>query len=569
MSDKANAAIDGLNWDDALSSRTVTLPSDELDRAIKFLEEARHDGAWGIYPSTQVDRHSSAIAVAALRTAMDHWLIRDCTILFVNKYRDQIPGLGVDALVDVIELVKDAFDEQPDLKKSMSRRVKEQLRHLTTDENMGGASRLASLLATATAAGLIKEKEAELGWKTLIKSQHKDGSWSAVSEQGGSLTATAAALSALNQVGAECASGIRQGAFDYLVAQFARLEGEEESPELFAIATTLLAIVSHPACDYWLVSRLQDMLLDRQNNDGGWSEQPDSPSTVEHTGLAVLALTAAGARSHVPTRLAQAALAQARGMLGDVGRERDRLQAGFDEAVREHCGSLATETKRLKAELNSAQKALGRISELEADNRRLRRVAEPLAYSSELLAGSPLRTPEYVAVVSAWTSVGGVVVLAGLLVAGVLSTTPATLALLVGVSVTASAFSLLVAETRRRRTQRLLWDMHGFAEQSHLQWTPFEDEPVGERLRALRVSFSGVLNECSPSIQTELVYMLFDGFTEVPADVAGRRAEQVAMRFGMTPEGAVRFKQWASTAALLEPRERRLLFDQIRRSIDL
>jgi Prenyltransferase and squalene oxidase repeat len=557
-------------WDDALHARTVTLPSDELDRAIKFLEEARHGGAWGIYPGTQVDRHSSAIAVAALRTAMDHWLIRDCTILFVNKYRDQVPGLGIDALIDVIELVKDAFDEQPDLKKSVSRRVKTQLQNLTSDESIGGGpARLASLLATATAAGVIEEKEAEPGWKILIGSQNSDGSWSAANQQGGSLAATAAALNALSQVGAECASGIRQGAFDYLVDQVSQLEGREEKPELFAVATTLLAIASHPACDYWLVSRLQDILLERQNDDGGWSEQPNSPSTVEHTGLAVLALTAAGARSHVPTRLAQAAITQARETLGDVGRERDRLQAGFDEAVQEHCGSLATEAKRLRSELDSAQKALGRIPDLEAQVRRLRRVAEPLAYSSELLADSPPRTPEYIAAISAWAGVGGAIALAVLLGTGVLPTNVFTLALLVGVSVAASAFSLLAAEVRRRRTRRLVWEMQGFAERSHLQWLPFGDEPADERLRSLRVSFAGVLNECRPPVRGELVYILFDGFIDVPADVAGRRAEQVAMRFGMTPEGTVRFKQWASAAALLEPQERQLLFDQIRRSVDL
>jgi hypothetical protein len=547
----------------------VALPSEELDKAVNFLQAARHNGAWGIYPNTQVDRHSSAIAVAALRTSSDEWLIRDSTILFVDKYRSQIPGLGIDALTDVVELVKDAFDEQPDLQKAVEKRVKEQIRALVSDEALGGAARLSGLLAAAGAAQVIDPDDASLGRKRLVASQNKDGSWSAVNHQGGSLAATAAALSALNHADPDCASGMRQEAFNYLVDRILQLESGGEVPDLFALTNTLFAISTHPGCDYWLVSRLQDQLLERQNEDGGWSERPDSPSTVEHTGLAVIALTAAGARSHVPTRLAQAALAQARSMLSDVGRQRDRLQADFDEAVQEHCGGLATEVKRLKEETESALMSAARVPDLESEVRRLRRVAEPLAYSSGLLADTPLRAREYLAVGMVWVSVGGVLALAASLGLGLLQTNALTLSLLIGASVVASGFALLAAETRRRRTRRLVLEMQGFAERSHLQWLPLGNEPADERLRALRLSFNRVLDDCQPAVRQELVYMLFDGFVDVPADVAGRRAEQSGMRLGMSFEGVVRFKEWASAAALLEPEERQVLFDQIRRSVEL
>lgn len=557
-------------WDEELRTRTIALPSEKLDQAVKFLEHARHNGAWGIYPGTEVDRHSSAVAVAALRTADEYWLIRDCTILFRKKYSDQVPGLGVDALLDVVELLKDAFHEEADLRKAVSRRSKELLKKLVHEPGSGGIPRLAGVLATATAAGILDSAAAAPGWKALIAAQNGDGSWSAVHGQSGSVVVTAAALSALNQGEHDGAVGIRQGAFEYLSARATAFEAGSGSPDLFELATTILAMASYRYCDYWLMSGLQDAILARQSqDDGGWAEQAGSPSTVEHTALAVLALTAAGARSHVPTRLAEAALTQARGELNEIGTERDRLVAGFDEAVQEHCGGLVAEVERLRGELARAQKSADEVAELEGQVRRLRRVAEPLTYSSELLADTPLRTREYVAVVMVWASGGVVLAIAAALAIGVVPRSTLALVLLVGASVVATIFALVAAESRRRRTQRFAYEMRGLAERSHLQWLPLGVEPGDDRLRSLRLSFNRVLDDCRPAVRQELVYLLFDGFIEVPADVAGRRAEQVGMRLGMSVDGVVRFKQWASAAALLEPKERQLLFDQIRRSVEL
>jgi hypothetical protein len=557
-------------WEEAIRARTVALPNERLDRAIKFLESARRGSSWGIYPGAEPDRHASAMAIAALRTAMDAWVIKNSTVAFLDKYRNQVKGLGVDALTDVIELVKDDLADESDLQKAISGRVRYHVQQLVRDSDIGGVARLATLLATAWPVGLIDEERAEAGWRFLISVQNPDGSWSAVRDGGGTLLATAMALKALSYATLDGGMGVRHNAFTFLAEHVARPEEDEEVRDVFVIATTMLAISEYDACDYWLIARLEDELLERQNEDGGWPEQSGAPSTIEHTALAVMALTAAGGRSYVPTRLAEAALEQARGRLGDIGQERDRLQQEFEKRVRGHCGALMTENERLKAEIKPLQEAAEHVPELEAQAARLRRVAEPVAYSSELLAETSSRTREYVAVGLASAGAGIIFFLVGLFVFGSLDLGTPGFGLVLGfVSLVGVTAALVAIETRRQQGRRLRHTMAELSEESYRQWLPFERGPVDERMRSLRLSFNRVLDHCSPSARQELVYLLYDRFIDVPADVASRLAEQTGMRLGMSSEGAALFQQWASVAALLAPSERKVLFDQIRRSVEL
>ncbi|HEX4668582.1 MAG TPA: prenyltransferase/squalene oxidase repeat-containing protein [Solirubrobacterales bacterium] len=556
-------------WNEALQARTVALPDKRLDRAVKFLESAQHSNVWGLYPGAALDRHSSAMAVAALRTATDAWLIGNSTAFFLEKYRAQVNGLGVDPLIDVIELIKDALPHEQELRKQLSKRAKQHIRRLVSDERMGTTARLAALIATAWSAGLIDRGDAETGWQRLISTQNGDGSWSAVRGNRGTLTATATALMALSHASLDGGLGVQHDAFNFLASQIRDIEKAEEVPDVFVVSITLLAIAGYERCDYWLIAQLEDALLEQQNDDGGWPEHPESPSTVEHTALAVLALTAAGARSHVPTRLARAALEQARGQIGDLGEQRDLLQSEFDKAVQERCGGLLTENVRLKEDLLRTTETASQVSGLEERLAQLRRVAEPVAYGSELLAETPLRSREYVVVAVAISVVTSAVLVTGLIVGGLVRLAVPTVATsLIGVLVAAGALSVAL-QAWRSRERRYMRAMNTFAERSHSQWLPVDIGPVDERLRALRITFSRILDECAPPVREELVYLLFERFIDIPADVAARLAEQMGSRLGMSADGVLQFRRWASAAALLEPSERQVLFDQIRRSVQL
>lgn len=556
-------------WDEALQARTVALPNQRLDDAIKFLESAKHSNGWGLYPGAALDRHASALAVAALRTAADSWLIGESTAYFLQKYRDQVNGLGVDPLIDVIELIKDALPHEEDVRKQLAKRVKQHLRSLQGEEGMGTTTRLAALLATARSAELIGQSDAEAGWQRLIVTQNSDGSWSAVRGSRGTLIATATALVALGHAPLDSGMGVQHDAFRFLSSQLATIEVNSEPLDSFTVAVTLLAVASYEGCDYWLVADLEDALLDQQNSDGGWPEQPDSPSTVEHTALAVLALTAAGARSHVPTRLARAALAQARGEIGDLGEERDRLQSEFDAAVQEKCGGLMTENERLKGALLKANDTADQVSMLEERLAQLRRVTEPVAYGSELLLETPLRSREYIMVASAISIITAAILVTASIASGLLDIGMSGVgAILSGAAVSLVAFAV-AREAWRNRERRYERAVNTFAERAHSQWIPVDAGSVDERLRALRITFIRILDGCAPPVREELVYLLFDRFVDIPADVAARLAEQTGARLGVSSEATMQFRRWASAAALLEPAERRVLFDQIRRSVQL
>jgi hypothetical protein len=107
------------------------------------------------------------------------------------------------------------------------------------------------------------------------------------------------------------------------------------------------------------------------------------------------------------------------------------------------------------------------------------------------------------------------------------------------------------------------------AEQSHRQWDPFTAGPLDERLRALRLEFVRMSEEYPIALRQEIVFLLFDQFIDPPADVAGRLAEQAGVSVGLPMDSVWRFRRWIEAVALLDPTERRLLFDQIRRSVRL
>ena len=517
----------------------------------------------------KLDRHSSALAIEALRTSYppDHWLIHDSTFFFVDRYQEQVPGLGVDALIDVIALVRDALPDQEALHRAVARRVNHHVGALRKSDPMGATARLATLLAAASSVDAIDGDSAAAGWDFLVSTQHTGGSWGAVQGGGGTLTATANALRALNQTQPERAPAVRHDAYSFLASEIVRREDLYGELDVFTIATALQAIAGYEGCDYWLIVRLEDTLLDLQNHDGGWPERPGAPSSIEHTSLAVLALTAAGARAHVPTRLAQAALEHARDQLGDIGEERDRLQAEFETAVQERCGHLQSETARLTRELEKASAETARAADLEEQLHSLRRIAEPVAYGSELLADTPPRLAEYV-----WVGLGVLcsavaATVVVLLATGSVEPNLASSTVAITSTILAVGFALAAADSLRNRNRWFMETVRQFTETSHAQWTPMSDGGSAERLRALRYSFSRVLDECPPSMRTELVYILFDRFLDAPADVAARLAEQLGTQLGMNSLAVLQFQRWAGAMGLLDREDRRLLFDQIRRSV--
>lgn len=559
-------------WLNAVQARTSKLAHPELRAAIAFLVDARRrDQGWGIYRGADTDRHASAVAVEALRHADDESLegvLQEAQEFFLDKYGGNIRGLGAEALTDVIYLLKDTVRDRPDLLKAISRQVSAFLREAFAAPSTS-TTRIAGLALACEAAGVLSAEERARLCERLLERQAADGSWSAATRGAGTVTASALAIRALSICDGEAYEAALSHGYRHLELAAQRLSETGEDVDSAVLAHALRALGEREQSDYWTIAALLDRLRERRNVDGGWAGQPDGPSTVEHTGLVVLAMTAAGSDQFVPARLARAAVLHVERGFDEVVGERDRLKSEFDAEVRRQFGTLAAERDRLEDRLAAAAKSDDRLEELERENAFLRRVARPVAYTSDLLR-PPRRAnaaweilPLFVFI----ALVGGVIVALTLL--DVLPIPTGGAAAAGAVSLLAALVVAAVALYVERRS-RLFFESVASASdaaRAQLQEVDLSEGAASDRIRSLRRAFISMSGDWPHGVRSEIVYLLFEQFVDVPTDIAERLAERNAMRVGAPPHVAFEFSEWVAAAALLEPPERRLLFDQLRRSV--
>lgn len=563
-------AADLSRWEDALKAQQVYLPNDSLAKGTAFLVGAYTGQGWGVLPGTDFDRRSSAAAMEALwtadKTGDTGYQLVNAALVFSSKYADQVRGLGIDALIDITHLLRDDIHERHDLARAVEQRATKLLRQILMEVPADAVRRVAGLLLSMNMISGLAAGDRTEAVRFLLEAQNADGSWSAVPRGPGTLTSTAEAVRALGLCDTPAAHNARHRALAYL-ADYVTRQGLASSPtDTFDVAVALRAVGEFDSADYMLVLALADELRRRQNSeDGGWPSHPGEPSAVEPTALAVLALTAAGARSHVPARLAQAALAVANEHVASISAERDRLKDNMDAEVEARCRDLMTDHRRLKGEVERLRERAELASSLESEVKRLARIANPVRYETELFA-EILASPrmQLVGFVAAVTSIAGGVF--------ALSRADVDLRLTLGIATAlAGAFALMVTLALQfRNARRLVFLLMESTRRSTDQFElalPSAADPSEVKVRDLRRAVLDIVADWPPPAREEMVYLLYSQLSSVPSDVAERRAEEMALRLGVNPRSAAHFSAWASAVGLLQRSEREVLFDQLRRTL--
>ncbi len=503
-----------------------------------------------------------ALWTAGRNTTSDYQ-VANVALVFEKKYESQIRGLGIEAFADVAILLRSSIAEREDLRRMLERRAGELIHIAATDMPADSARHVAGVLLALASCNLhlddsrLKEAEA------LLEDQQnqRDGSWSVLRGQPGTLIATAEVLRATHLLGDRLAERWELGRRWFLETVMKLAEPPIEM-ETFDLAIALHALADLDEADYGLVLEFEDELTRRQDPDtGGWPSKPKRDGTVEATALAVLALTIAGAHDHVPLNLAQAVLDAARNEVAEISNERDRLRADVEVQVKDEIGHVMAQRKELLAERDRLKTDADQAKELRVQVDRLQRIADPVIYQETIMrpSGLPART-QLIGLMGAAGAIIGVVL-------GALQLTSDTaLSVTVGVALAFAAAAVTFISLRQFELQRQLRVRQLTAERARSQWmTPPRGLGQESLIDSLRTALPDITSNWSAAATNELAYILYDEFGSAPSDVARRRAEQVALRLGAPRETVPQFSSWAAAVGLLDEDERRVLFDQLRR----
>jgi len=543
--------LDAKGWEELVTSREVELPNQVIEEGIKFLDRSHTRQGWGAFLGMAFDRRASAAAMEALeatRTKSETNSMLVPTIeAFRDKYEKQYPGLGIDAVTDVIYLLKPALASDTPDRKALLSRANEVLEEFFRDVPTDAPRRISTLHLAVQKVEPFSDARRKSICDFLLSQQSSNGSWAPTRGADPSLASTAEATRALSNFERDDATKGVQLASSFLIAESRRLLDHREGVDTFDLVVSLRALAEVKDVDYALVSALESELMRRRNQDGGWASSAGRDSSVELTGLAILALVAAGAFRHVPARLAHA-------MIGSLGRSLDEAAADSKSelALRERAAGAERAEDAVDAAHKKIREQANLISQLELKTKLAQRVARPINPEPQMMIEENTRvTWGLIALATVVVVIGTAGVAAGIKNSSGSIFGIAAASLSVVLALLAMAYTL-----RRSRIQRSL--ASGYLSEIALG----QDDP---HLSSLRRSFQEIVSDWPLPAREELPYLLFDRFLDAPSDVAARRAERVAINLGIRGPGVEQFTSWGSAVGLLTEAERRVLFEQLRR----
>jgi hypothetical protein len=536
-------------WEQLLAAREVVLPNPMLALAVAFLEHHRTPQGWGVFPGAAFHRHTSAVVVEAL-----HDLDSDISGHFTTKYQSQVRGLGSDALADVVHLLAPSLNRDAAEWRALKARAALLAAELMRDIPPDACRQLAAIMLAFANFGQddLEVRDSVCGF--LIQQQQSAGNWSTMPGDGGSTTATGETIRALALYDRDDARQARDVAAKFVRERATAAIRRGNEADTFELATLLRALATYQDAPYQMVSDLEVELARRQDGeDGGLPSAPGRDSSIELTALTVLAMDEAGARKHVPARLAWAAMADLGGRLNE-GEHSDRTSQVRDDSKR-----------RLESDLRKSREAAAEVPKLKRELRMLTRVTDPLNYERELLSSGFSERTSLVA--AAIVTLGAVA--AAILTSIVHESTASIVAAAIFGTATVVAGFLMLSTVRVR--SRALRGASKFEESTRRLWAqelgPDDETPVDGRVSDLRRGLQFIVEDWPPSTREELRYLLYESFLGVPSDVAARRAEKVAVDLGVSARDAAQFSSWASAVGTMPDAERRVLFDQLRRML--
>ncbi len=524
------------------------MPSPMLARALEFLEHHQTEEGWGVFPGGEFHRHTSAVAVEALH----HDVGANIARFFKVKYQNQVRGLGADALADVVHLLAPSLERDDTEWRALKTRAAIVTAELMRDVPPDASRQLAAIMLAFAAFEQDDFETRGTLCDFLIQQQQSAGSWSTMPGDGGSITATGETIRALALYDRDDARQARGVAAKFIRERAAGALERGGEADTFELANLLRTLATYPDAPYQMVSGLEAELIGRQDaDDGGWPSAPGRDSSIELTGLAVLSMDEAGARIHIPARLARAAIADLAGRVNDSDNSGGASRAQ-DESKR-----------RLETDLRKSREVAAEVPKLKRELRMLARMTEPLNYERELLSRG---LAERTGVVAAVTVTLGAVAAAIVSIVVRESSARIVAASILGVAIAVGVTWILATSRIRHRAVRVVSD---FGESSRRLWAqelgPDDEIPIDGRVADLRRGLQFIVDDWSAATREELRYLLYESFLGVPSDVAARRAEKVAADLGVSAHDAAQFSSWASAVGTLPDEERRVLFDQLRR----
>jgi hypothetical protein len=554
-----------------LAQRRVDLPNARLARGIEFLERSGTPQGWGVIAGTGFDRHASALAMEAMISVSDvsngEGLIANIGISAKRRYAEQIRGLLIESFPDVVTLLREGIDEEPELRQAVERRARELVRATFKDVPADGSRHLARLVVAIKGLNVSLGGLANQVHNFWTEEQNvSDGSWSVARNAPGTLAATAEVLRAMADLERDFVSDARLRGSRWLSAEVERRIEDADAMETVDVAITLRTLAGDGDGErgYGIVLPLEDELVRRQGTDGGWPSRNGRPSTTESTALAVLALVAAGARAHVPLRLAQSIVDLAEARVAELSAECDQLKQQAGAQVREGVREVIAERRRLAQEVRELRERVEKLPELEGELAALRRVTDPVVYETQLIAQDERAAQAQRRLVQAVAGSLLVTLAAVSAVAqgAILRWSFLGLAIIVALSLSA----MQIVDLRRARRNTVL--LSAVSARSRAQWAFLPDAVSSDqRIQQLRRTLVRIVADWPSGARRELPYVLYEDFRGLPSDVAARRAESVALRLGAPANSVPAFSRWAASVGLLEAEERQVLFDQLRRTL--
>jgi hypothetical protein len=557
--------------------------SEDLHSTISFLRIARKQGeGWGPYSKFQSNLHQSALVIQALFKSSEKSIVgtaADASAFFLNYYGDKIENLKIEEICDLLTIInaeKKPIDEQisglliETLINSLNQTIDYQI---LTVKNLSYA--ITVLLDHDPA---IENKISN--WiSILINVQLTNGGFPASNNiSNASNIATAWGLRALNRIKRKNES--LNKAVDFLENEIANETWELIGKrDIFTHATILLALAESPSAKYVVLREGMNSLMSLKNIDGSWGATQGQTGDIEITALSFLALVTSGKNSFIPYKIAKAAIHQVNHELKKIQEERDNLKRDFDNKLNDDCGKvlhernvLLAENRKLKSDNNDLRKVnLKKNIERESfqedyfRNRFLKefnKLDTDIKYysTSQSFMGKLLefiRNQDWTLVIFfVSAAVTTFFLIHDYNKNDSLLTKTLEISSFILLIVGAVIFLIVRYNTRKRTYKYLTKD-------SYSKFLRSGPSPLID----LRYEFIDMAEDWPPSLREEIIYYLFKNILDSPPEIGLRFIEDVIIRFKMSANERKKLQRWVISVLEFDPRERRILFEQLRTSV--
>lgn len=566
-------------WSRNLVERERVFVPAELKAAIRFLHTSRTQReGWGAYPGMPSDLHHTAYAVQALSLCKDEGsigLAADGAIYLRESINGGLSKLDLGQLADLASALSSEAKPDEEYLRQVYSIAKEKLEGVASEGYDISIITLSRLLRVLF--GLAPTSQVSWSWiERVLKLQRPDdGGWPAIQGEPSSALATCSVVQLLVLTEGDESRAAQAKGLRFLESYVESLSWSGIAGKgIFEQAWVLQTLAQATNVDYGLIISGIDDIVARANPDGGWGGGgAGEASNVECTSLALMALVMAGCNTFVPARLTLAALHDARLMVEQAELERDKLAEDVDQKVQIQCGKVVKERDDLRHKIGSLSVKL-RTAESAMDNERQKgreRLAQLTGHLEDKVKHTIALHKSYSKIPAPQVILLGILnvsALVGLLV------TRGDVFTKISTAIVAVSVILIISLWMRTYRQSVEQSFQGFPElevlgdNNMIEMEVVDFSTIGRSsLASLRILFRRYTEGLEPAVLEELIYRLYKDVVDMPPDLGNRYIQDLGFRLDLPDKNILFLARWLEQALELRPRERKVLFDQIRRAI--